>query len=179
MPLQIETSRLSLAPFDPSDINRFVDLANDRQIAKMVMSLPHPYTNKHARNWLAQQQSDNDNTDLHENLYLFAIKDSDSGFIGMISLNRVNNAIFELGYWIGRDFWGKGFASEATKAVLQWAEEQLGIKAICAGYFADNPASARVLEKSGFLRTGVKTTRYSKGRGENVSSIDMVWLGET
>lgn len=179
MPLQIETSRLSLAPFNPADINRYIDLANDRQIAKMVMSFPHPYTNPHAQNWLAQRQPGNDNSDQHKNLYLFAIKDSGFGLIGMISLNRVNNAIFELGYWIGRDFWGKGFASEATKAVLQWAEEQLGIKAISAGYYEDNPASGRVLEKCGFLRTGVKTRVCSKARDAKAISIQMIWLGTT
>jgi len=179
MSLQIETSRLFLAPFDPADINRFIDLANDRQIAKMVMSLPHPYTNEHAQNWLAQQESDNDNANKNKDLYLFAIKDNDIGLIGMITLNRVNSGIFELGYWIGRDFWGKGFASEAAKAVLQWAESQLRVKAVSAGYFDDNPASARVLEKSGFLRTGVKTTKYSVGRKNTAKSIEMIWLGET
>jgi RimJ/RimL family protein N-acetyltransferase len=179
MSLQIETSRLSLAPFDPADINSHVDLANDRQIAKMVISLSHPYTNEHAQNWLTQEQPDNDNANKHKNLYLFAIKDDAVGLIGMISLNRVNDGIFELGYWISRNFWGKDFAREAIKAILQWAEEQLGIKAISAGYFADNPASARVLEKSGFLRTGIKTMVHRQGRGEKAVSIGMLWLGET
>ena len=63
-------------------------------------------------------------------------------------------AVLEIGYWIGKPYWGQGLSTEAAKAIIKEARETLGIKALMAGAFADNPSSLRVLEKLGFKRTG-------------------------
>ena len=70
----------------------------------------------------------------------------------------------ELGYWIARDCWGRGYASEAARGALEVAR-LLGYRRI-GGHFTDNPASGRVLRKAGFLPTGKIVSRHSSGRGE-------------
>ncbi len=175
MPNFIKTSRLSLTPFERTDIDRFIELVNDEGVARSLASLPLPFTAPDAQAWIAdreQQQASN-------NKYLFAIKTKTSGFIGVIGMDRQNKELFDLGYWLGRKFWGQGYASEAASAILHWAETNVGIKAITASYFQDNPASGRVLEKSGFLHTGVKTMRYSPAHDKRINNIGMIWLGNT
>lgn len=173
MPYQIKTPRLSLAPFIASDLPRQVELANDPAIAKMVSQIPYPYTLDDARNWIQTHHLGREaGTD-----FPFAICSHDCGLIGAVGLHKKPNGLFDLGYWLGREFWGKGYASEAAKAILLWGEQHMEIKAVTAGFFDDNPASARVLEKSGFLRTGVKATIFSLGRNSNITCVQMIWLG--
>ena len=82
----------------------------------------------------------------------------------------------EVGYWLGRPFWGRGYASEALKAAMTWARADWGKNALWAGHFADNPASGGVLIKAGFLYTGDVETRHCVARGEDVATRMMVWL---
>jgi RimJ/RimL family protein N-acetyltransferase len=81
-----------------------------------------------------------------------------------------DNGIAEIGYWISRNHWGNGFATEATRAVLSVARS-LGHDRIEAGHFLDNPASGRVLRKLGFTPTGEHRPRRSAGRGTVVTSV--------
>jgi RimJ/RimL family protein N-acetyltransferase len=76
----------------------------------------------------------------------------------------------ELGYWIARRHWGRGFATEAGRAVLETARHSLRLKRLGASHFLDNPASGRVLEKLGFKPTGRIVPHYSAGRGEAAPS---------
>jgi membrane protein DedA with SNARE-associated domain len=82
----------------------------------------------------------------------------------------------QTGYWIGRPFWGRGFATEALEGALVWAGKRWKRRALLAGHFADNPASGRVLEKAGFLYTGETRKRFSRARGTPVDTRMMVWL---
>ena len=70
----------------------------------------------------------------------------------------------ELGYWIGRPYWGLGFATEASRAVVEIAKT-IGHKKLVASHFTDNPASGKVLRKLGFQSTGKTAQRHSNGRG--------------
>ena len=89
---------------------------------------------------------------------------------------RLERAAPETGYWIGRPFWGRGFATEALEGALVWAGKRWKRRALMAGHFADNPVSGRVLEKAGFLYTGETRPRFSLSRGEAVDTRMMVWL---
>ena len=82
----------------------------------------------------------------------------------------------EIGYWLGRAYWGCGFATEATKAALAWASREWRRRHIMARHFSDNPASGEVLCKAGFLYTGEVRLSRSQARGEAVPSRMMVWL---
>jgi RimJ/RimL family protein N-acetyltransferase len=70
----------------------------------------------------------------------------------------------ELGYWLARDHWGRGYATEAGRAVIEIARSSLRLPRLVSGHFTDNPASGRVLEKLGFRATGQLARRYSAGR---------------
>jgi RimJ/RimL family protein N-acetyltransferase len=69
-----------------------------------------------------------------------------------------------MGYWIARPYWGQGFATEAAHALIDIART-LKLPRLEASHFVDNPASGRVLEKLGFVPTGLSATRYSCARG--------------
>ena len=60
----------------------------------------------------------------------------------------------ELGYWIGKPYWGQGYCTEAARATLDFGFEQLGLNRIFAHHFARNPASGRVMQKIGMTREG-------------------------
>jgi RimJ/RimL family protein N-acetyltransferase len=83
--------------------------------------------------------------------------------IGACGIGNFNNDA-ELGYWIGRPYWGLGFATEASRAVVEIAKT-IGHKKLVASHFTDNPASGKVLRKLGFQGTGKTALRHSNGRG--------------
>jgi RimJ/RimL family protein N-acetyltransferase len=87
--------------------------------------------------------------------------------IGSCGLGRRPSGAVELGYWIGRAFWGRGFATEAGYALVDIARA-LGLRQLEASHFIDNPASGRVLEKLGFESTGIIAPRMNCARGEEV-----------
>lgn len=95
----------------------------------------------------------------------------DDQFIGVISLGRfteVDNAT--IGYWIGPDHWGQGFATEAGRALIEFARKELGTRLVYSNFFADNPASGRVLKKLGFISYD-EGPHYCAGRDEDLDTI--------
>jgi len=92
--------------------------------------------------------------------------------IGVMDVfRRRSDSAYELGYWVARDHWGKGYASEAAITVMNEVSSHLGISRFVAGVFADNPASMRVLEKIGFKKTGSEGGYFSMARLKHAESI--------
>jgi RimJ/RimL family protein N-acetyltransferase len=89
--------------------------------------------------------------------------------VGACGLGRRPSGAVELGYWIARQHWGKGFATEAGRALIDIARA-LKLPRLEASHFLDNPASGRVLEKLGFVPTGLSAARYSCARGGEAMS---------
>jgi len=162
----LETERLLLRPFRPEDAGAVAEHAGDREVARMLSRVPHPYTRDMAAAWIAS----------HERLaqsgeeYVFCIE-LDAEAIGSIGLQRSLAGVYELGYWLGGPWWGRGLVSEAAVRIVRWAFEDLGAARLVSGHLADNPASGRVLEKCGFLYTG-ESEQHSAARGELVSHRD-------
>ncbi len=167
---RIETERLLLRPVGMRDAWRITDLINDIDIARMTTSIPHPYSLADAEGFLARHGSGGDQD------RLFAVEHRQLGMIGVIGFHVTAEPYPEVGYWLGRTFWRRGFATEALQAALEWARVAWGKRAIASGHFADNPASGRVLVKAGFLYTGVVAQRRSVARAEAVETRMMVWL---
>lgn len=151
---ELSTPRLLLRPFTAADAGSLQRLANDPAIADGSLTLPHPYPPGLAERWIAshpdywRQQS----------AVIFAISERKSRqLLGSISLvlreerqrDRSLWLIGSLGYWLGREFWGRGYMSEAVTTLLAFAFEELGVDCIEAEHHRDNPASGRVLVKSG------------------------------
>ena len=170
--LRIRTPRLTLRAPVTADAVYIAELANDADVARMTTSIPYPYRLADAQAFLGRIGQ----ADPREDRPLL-IEHPDFGPIGMTGFHRgAGQPLMEIGYWLGRPFRGRGFASEAVQAALDWAKVGWGKRAVLSNHFADNPASARVLEKAGFLYTGQTQARFSLGRGRPVESRMMVWL---
>ena len=167
----IETQRLTLRAPATADVERVAAFCVDRDVARMTTRMPAPYTRAHAEDFVARcgtQDRARDNT--------FAIALEGEGLVGVIGMFTTPDGQVELGYWIGRPYWGRGYATEATRGALDWARSAWRKRYVVAGHFADNTASGRVLVKSGFLYTGVVEHKPSIARGEPAATRMMVWL---
>lgn len=149
---RIETERLTLrAPHaeDAADIQR---LAGDFRIAEVTRSIPHPYPAELAQQWIERcAQGRASGTAAH-----FIISESASGqLVGCMSLEHIARGEAEVGYWIGVPYWGRGYASEACNALVDFAFQQLRLRRLYASHLARNPQSGRVLFKAGFRHLGL------------------------
>lgn len=167
----IETRRLALRAPRPEDAPRLVALANDPDIARMTLRMPSPYSVAHAEEFLANVAAQDPRKGS-----TFLIEHEDQGPVGVIGLFNDADPVPETGYWIGRPYWGRGYATEALQGALSWARSRWRKRALVAGHFVDNPASGRVLEKAGFLYTGEVRPGLSRARGGPVETRRMVWL---
>ncbi len=168
----VPTARLVLRAPVAADAALIADLANDRDVARMLTTMPHPYGIAEAETWLGRLvlQDPRHNT-------VFAVEHREFGLIGMLGLEEKTPGRTELGYWLGRPFWGRGYATEAARAALAWAHAAWRRNVVWAGHFAENTASGQVLCKAGFLYTGevLRTPCVARG-GEAVANRRMVWL---
>jgi RimJ/RimL family protein N-acetyltransferase len=146
----LKTARLVLRAPSHSDVAAMVALAGDRRVAENTARIPHPYTAADAVGLL-----DSINQNGGETVFAIAL---DGALIGMCGLDRRQDGV-ELGYWLGVPFWGRGYATEAARAVIDYAFAELGHEALSSGVRVSNPASRRVLEKCGFQWTGVQLCR--------------------
>ena len=170
MPLGLSTARLRLRRPQASDAPAIAALAGDLDIARMTTRMPHPYAEADALAFLGRVAEEDPRTDV---TWLLA---DDGGAVGMLGFFTDGGPGPELGYWIGRPFWGRGYASEAVSAALRWADDGWRKRVVVAGHFDDNPASGRVLIKAGFLYTGVVAPKFSVARGEPAPIRMMVRL---
>lgn len=168
----VSTERLLLRGLTANDAARLTALAGDIGVAGMVSSIPHPYGAADAEAWLAKMARADWDRDA-----VFGVEHHAHGLVGTIGVAHRHGSRPELGYWIGRPFWGRGYATEAAKAVLGWVKRDWRKRVVTAGHFADNPASGAVLCKAGFLYTGDVELRPCLARGgQKVPTRMMVWL---
>ena len=170
-PPVISTPRLRLRAPQAADAPRLAQLANDPGVARMTTRMPHPYGLADAEDFLARcGQKD------AARERVFAVEREGEGLIGMLGFHPNAAGRTELGYWLGRPYWGQGLATEAADAALVWASEGWKRRYVLAGHFVDNPASGNVLCKTGFLYTGDVVPLHSVARGEPAPTRMMVWL---
>ncbi len=168
---RIETRRLALRAPSFTDAPRIAGLANDIEVARMTTRLPHPYTRGDAEAFLARMAALD-----YRREAVFVIEHEDQGPVGLIGMHPSGSFGPEIGYWLGRPYWGRGYATEAACGLLSWIKTERRAKAVISGHFDDNPASGRVLQKAGFLYTGVIEPRFSTARREVVRTRMMVWI---
>ena len=141
------TPRLILRRLCASDAARIQPLADDWEVAKQTANLPFPYGDAEARHFVEQALCA---AGAGKEFVFAIIRRNDATLIGLIGL-VADVAPMETGYWIGRDFWGRGYASEALAAMLDYSRNILCARRLDAVVFDDNAASIRVLIKCGFL----------------------------
>jgi len=163
----LRTTRLLLRPFVLSDAEDVQRLAEDRAVAEPTSAIPHPYLDGMAESWIkTHRKSFADGKQA-----VFAVTLTGSGeLLGAISLmcmHRTHQRA-EIGYWIGRDFWNQGYATEAARRLIAFAFD-LGLRRVCGRCLKRNPASARVMEKAGMRPEGcLRAHEFKAGRFEDV-----------
>jgi RimJ/RimL family protein N-acetyltransferase len=167
----LATERLLLRGAVAADAVRLAELCNDPAVAHQTASLPYPYGRWDAEAFVkAAAACDWDRQPG------FVIEHRNFGVVGAIGFKPGAHRRPELGYWLGRPFWNRGYATEACRAALDWARRDWRKAVVVAGHFADNPAAGQVLCKAGFLYTGDVEPRWSLARGGPVPTRMMVWL---
>ncbi|HZL32046.1 MAG TPA: GNAT family N-acetyltransferase [Pseudolabrys sp.] len=149
----LETKRLALRAPRLGDAKTVAALANDRRIAENSARIPHPYKIADAESFIAGAAK------AGEAAFLITLRDKT--VIGACGLVLQAETTPELGFWLGVDHWGQGYATEALHAVIDYAFADMGHEALQAGARVTNPASRRVLEKCGFQWTGVGLYRIN------------------
>lgn len=140
------TRRLRLKRVASADAPEIAVLANDRHIAEMTARIPHPYAIEDAERFLA---------DTGEERVFSMRRASDDRFLGCAGLKPLARAgAFELGYWLGRPFWGEGFATEGAQGLIDHAFETLEAGVVEVRCRVVNGASRRVIQKCGFQYAG-------------------------
>lgn len=189
---QLTTKRLFLRPFTLADAVRVRQLAGDREIALNTLAIPHPYEDGMAEHWIGNHQERFESVGdvtlaitLREDNLLTSVQrlDEPGGrpgglpptgnlLIGAISLMTKRDwDSAEMGYWVGKEYWGKGYCTEAAGAVLDYGFTVAGFNRIYASYLDRNPASGRVMEKIGMVYEGCRRQHIKKW-GEYVNLID-------
>lgn len=161
---ELATERLLLRPVAEADIPAIVELAGDAAVSGWTGSIPHPLDAEAVTAWLASHGAEGERT--------FAVTAKEDGaLIGMIGIMPVaGTPRAEIGYWIGRPYWGRGFATEALRRIVTFAFAELGLARLEAGVFVGNAASARVLEKAGFKACD-RRYRPAPARGGNRETV--------
>jgi RimJ/RimL family protein N-acetyltransferase len=148
----ITTARLTLRPPRAADAKPIAALVNDRRIAENTARIPHPYLLADAHDFLATANHSAGHLSLLITLH-------DGTLIGGCGIHPGHQAEPEPGYWIGVPYWGRGYATEAARALIDYAFGTLGCEQLTSRARVSNPASRRVLEKCGFQWTGVALIR--------------------
>jgi RimJ/RimL family protein N-acetyltransferase len=151
-PCVLETERLTLRRPTLADVKAIARLADDRRIAENTRRLPHPYSQDHAIEFVRGTATDNRGT-------VFLIE-SNFAPIGMVGIDWRQPDAPELGYWLGVEYWGQGFGTEAARAVIDFTFEEFDIEQLMAGARVSNPSSRNILEKCGFQWSGVELHRF-------------------
>ena len=149
-PKTLTTERLKLVPIEMSDAVSAAKHANNKVISENTLAIPHPYTEESAKEWI---ESINWETD-----YVWAIKESGKNeMIGAIGLHSIKPEFkAELGYWLGEEFWGSGYMTEAARSVVEYARTEMNLIRLDTGVFTHNEGSRRVLQKVGFENEGLR-----------------------
>jgi ribosomal-protein-alanine N-acetyltransferase len=177
---RLETERLVLRAFTRGDAPTVRRLAGDRAVAAGTATIPHPYPDGAAEAWIAGHAG---SFQRGESLTFAVERRSDGALVGAVGLRlELEHARAELGYWIGKPYWGDGLATEAAAAAVRHAFEAYGLNRVYAYHFTNNPASGRVLQKLGMTYEGrrrrhtlkwgtfLDSDMYAVVRGDRVSA---------
>ena len=148
----LETERLILRAPRLGDVKAVAMLANDRRIAENTARIPFPYR-------LSDAEAFIDQVNRPGGEIAFLITLADGTVMGGCGLVAAERQPAELGYWLGLAHWGKGYATEAVRAVIDYAFTDLDHEALASSVRVTNPVSRRVLEKCGFQWTGAGLCR--------------------
>jgi len=154
------TDRLHFRPGRREDAPALFRAIADRDIVRNLASAPWPYSLADAESLAGAAFNARE-----PRLFIFRADAGREALIGVAGLDQMPGGDVELGYWIAKENWNRGYASEAGRLMIDIARMELGLRRLAAGYFVDNPASGHVLGKLGFIPASEVVDRYSRARG--------------
>ena len=164
----ITTARLTLRHPKPNDAPAFTRAINDWEVVRWLPRVPHPYQQTDAAEFIDRFEI----AWAEQNAFRFVII-LKSEIVGGIELERQDKSLFDLGYWITRQHWSKGIATEAVFAIIDFSHEQLAASGITASCHEGNQQSEKVLLKASFSRVGTGL-RFSTALGKKVPEIQFL-----
>jgi [ribosomal protein S5]-alanine N-acetyltransferase len=157
---ELHTERLLLRPFGETDAGDVQRLAGDPDISKTTLHVPYPYEDGMAEAWISTH---GEAAAAGTNVVYASVRAEDDALVGSINCaidSRHRRG--ELGYWVGKPFWGQGYGTEAASALLDFCFERLNLNRVHAHYLAGNPGSGRVMEKIGMQYEGTLREHIEK-----------------
>ncbi len=163
----LATERLMLRPFLPSDAAELHRLINDWEVCRMLAAVPYPYARAMADEWVTTTAESLANGRAYQLVITGREGDQEMvvGGVGL-RLHRTERSA-DLGYWVGRRFWGHGVASEAAGRLVRWGLANLDLDRIEASVATDNPGSMSVLRRIGFRQVGAGRQKFEARGGEH------------
>lgn len=147
-----------IRPWQEGDLSSLLAHANDRDVWRNLRdAFPHPYTEPDGQAWIAHASGADPVTN-----FAIEVEGAAVGGVGIDLGVDVYRRTAEIGYWLGRAFWGRGIVTAAVVAVSEWAFSRFDLIRLEAGVFSWNPASMRVLEKAGYVQEGVHRRGVTK-----------------
>lgn len=156
-----------LAPLRPEDAGRIRLLAGDTAVADTAVLMPHPYPEGAAKRWIAESTA---GWAAGWGAVWKIVKIDDDLLVGEVGITMdLENRSAELGYWIGKDYWGNGYATAGARAAVRFGFDEMGVHRIHASCLRRNPGSARVLERVGLRYEGcLREHLFHRGRFEDL-----------
>jgi [ribosomal protein S5]-alanine N-acetyltransferase len=174
----LQTERLELRPFSFADSARVQALAGAKEVASTTLNIPHPYEDGMAEEWIGTHAPGYESGTLASFAVIERSMLSLVGAVGLVITPK--HARAELGYWIGVPFWNRGYATEASRAIVHFGFSELDLNRICAQHLVRNPASGRVMQKLGMTHEGRLRQHFRKwDQYEDVDHYGMLraeWL---
>ncbi|KAM3094179.1 GNAT family N-acetyltransferase [Phormidesmis sp. 146-12] len=165
----LQTERLILRPLTCGDVAFIQAVAGVREIADTMISIPHPYPDDEARQYVARQLAE---FEAGYSVTFVIERKGDPALSGIIEIRGIEreHSQAELSFWMAVAAWGQGYMSEALKSVLRFGFGELGLNRLYAYHMARNPSSGKVLQRNGFVQEGLLRQRVRKwGKFEDVA----------
>lgn len=162
------TERLTLRPLRGEDAAELHRLVNDWNVVRGLARLPYPYPRALADQWIAATVDDFGASRAF-NLAITGKEVEREILLGVVGLRMEAGGTADLGYWVGRPYWGHGVATEAARRMARWALANLPLERLTARVATDNAASAAVLRRIGFRQSGTAVEPFlSRGAAQDV-----------
>jgi [ribosomal protein S5]-alanine N-acetyltransferase len=162
---EIRTRRLTLRPTSVEDAARFHAIQSNWNVTRMLRMASFPSTIDAQAEWLATHRTEW----LTGTAYRFAVI-FDGLIVGCADVDEISEDSGELGYWFDEGYWRCGLATEAAKAVCDFAFNDIGLSTLVSAHAADNPASGRILERLGFQSVG-EAICWSRSRQAEIAML--------
>ena len=173
--MRLETQRLVLRPFEEADAPALFPIMNDPEVTANLLISP-TFSEEDVAESIGKRIAA---LESRERYSLAVVLKETGELIGVCSLISVSweHLHAEVVYYLGKEFWGKGYTTEAARRLVQFGFEELGLERISVGCFVRNKASARIIEKLGFTFEGLARHAYKKD-GEFLDELRFGMLRE-